>query len=215
MWDRLSEPWQICLTLSWESYCEGSVPIGAVVVDRQGRLLSRGRNRRSVSSSINHKEITGSQLAHAELNALLALDPTRVEMRTVELYTVLEPCPLCIGAICMAGVKTIRYAARDNWAGSTNLLDASPYLHWKRISAIIPQDRELEMVIHMLQVVDQLRRDYSRTEEVLAKWSLDFPENVRKGRLLFESGELERMCKEDAPAEQGVNFIFERSRTIP
>jgi tRNA(adenine34) deaminase len=214
MWDRLSEPWRVCLTNSWDSYCEGSVPIGAVIVDQDGKILSKGRNRWMASAKTNEKEIIGGQLAHAELNAILALDQSGVHMHTLELFTTVEPCPLCIGAICMAGIKTFRYAARDNWAGSANLLKASPYLQWKRIKAISPQDCELETVIHMFQVVEQLRSGHSRTEEVLEKWSLAYPENVHKGRLLFESRTLEKLCSEGVSAEQVVTTLYEKARVI-
>jgi len=44
-WDRLSLPWQACLEEAWSAYCASTIPIGAVVVDADGRILSRGRNR--------------------------------------------------------------------------------------------------------------------------------------------------------------------------
>ena len=133
MWDDLPEPWRVCLSLSWEAYCEGSVPVGAAIIDPQGSIIAQGRNRISATTGSVRDQIHGGQLAHAELNALLALDSSSTDVHAVELFTTVEPCPLCIGAICMAGVKSVRYAAHDTWAGSTNLLDASPYLKWKKI----------------------------------------------------------------------------------
>jgi len=49
MWNMLIERWRVCLSLAWQSYCEGSVPIGSVVVDSEGNILSQGRNKKSVS----------------------------------------------------------------------------------------------------------------------------------------------------------------------
>jgi tRNA(adenine34) deaminase len=45
MWDTLATPWQICIEEAWTAYCHGSLPIGAAVTDRDGRLPARGRNR--------------------------------------------------------------------------------------------------------------------------------------------------------------------------
>jgi tRNA(adenine34) deaminase len=61
------------LELAWEAYRAGSLPIGAVVADMDGRLLSSGRNRiheRSGPPGAVH----GRKLAHAELNALLSFE---------------------------------------------------------------------------------------------------------------------------------------------
>jgi tRNA(adenine34) deaminase len=214
MWDELIEPWQICLTLSWEALLEGSRPIGAVIVDAEGRIIAQGRNRASGLIESQEKQIVGGPLAHAEINALLALDLLNTDVHSVELFTTVEPCPLCIGAICMIGVKKVRFAARDSWSGSTNLLDASPYLRWKQITAIPPQNDELESIVHMLQVCDQLTLNHPRTEDVLNKWSAHYPENVRKGRRLFISGELVRLKEDSIPAKDAMNHLFELARTL-
>jgi tRNA(Arg) A34 adenosine deaminase TadA len=73
------------------------VPIGAVVTDANGRILSRGRNRineRDVESEYLH----GQTLAHAEINALIALGVHGDKRHELALYTTVEPCPLCLGA---------------------------------------------------------------------------------------------------------------------
>ena len=153
MWDTLAEPWKVCLTLAWESFCEGSVPIGSVITGAGGRILAAGRNRRAADPAGEPGQISGSLLAHAEVNALLRLDLESTDVRSCELYSAVEPCPLCIGAICMAGIKVVRYAARDTWAGSTNLLGASPYLVRKAIRSFPPEDARLETAVQMLQTV--------------------------------------------------------------
>ncbi|MEX2534009.1 MAG: integrase core domain-containing protein [Trueperaceae bacterium] len=43
--ETLTKPWQACLSLAWEAYCAGSLPIGAIITDDQGKILARGRNR--------------------------------------------------------------------------------------------------------------------------------------------------------------------------
>ena len=105
----------------------------------------------------------------------------------------------------MSGIKRVRYAARDAWSGSTDLLEASAYLKWKNIRAIPPQDHEFEKIIHMIQVDDQLIREHLRTREVLEKWSAQYPDDVRRGRLLYKSGELHRIREEGDSAADVVN----------
>jgi tRNA(Arg) A34 adenosine deaminase TadA len=199
MWSELSLPWQVCLELAWESYCEASVPIAAVITDLNGEILASGRNRRNSQLTSTQREINGGPLAHAEVNALLELDYDNVVPQLLTLYTLVEPCPLCIGAICMAGLKKIHYAARDGWAGSINLLQASPYLRWKQIEGNGPQNHEFETIVQILQVVGQLERDHPRVAEVLEVWNRFNPSGVKLGRILHQSGELE------AHRDQGVS----------
>lgn len=131
-WSELSPVWQACLEEAWNACCQGSVPVGAVVEDASGKIISRGRNRireREAPSGLAYD----NQLAHAELNALLALPRDSVDVHSCAIYTSLEPCPLCLGAIYMSGLRTIYYAAEDAYAGSTNLLGTTPYLTKKSI----------------------------------------------------------------------------------
>jgi tRNA(Arg) A34 adenosine deaminase TadA len=137
-WTELSPAWQACLEEAWTAHCTGSVPVGAAVVDGDGKIISRGRNR------IRELEAPpglayDNQLAHAELNALLALRRDSVNVHSCAIYTSLEPCPLCMGAIYMSGVRKIYYAAEDAYAGSTNLLGKTWYLARKPIQVSGPQ----------------------------------------------------------------------------
>lgn len=44
---QLSAPWRACLEQAWESFCHGSLPIGAAVIDANGQVVALGRNRLS------------------------------------------------------------------------------------------------------------------------------------------------------------------------
>jgi tRNA(adenine34) deaminase len=82
------------------------------VTDSEGRILTRGRNRiQEISAPIG--QAFQSNLAHAELNALLALPSADASRRSYTLFTVLEPCPMCAGAIVMAQVDACFFAAYD------------------------------------------------------------------------------------------------------
>lgn len=92
------------------AYKAEEVPVGAVVV-QDGKILARGRNR-----------IRGRRdpTAHAEILALRAAGEKLKRERLTEavLYTTLEPCAMCAGALVLARVKRVVYAARDPKAGA-------------------------------------------------------------------------------------------------
>ena len=208
MWSQIPTPWQACLGLSWQSNCEGSLPIGAVITDSDGAIVARGRNRVGVREISSRQEITGNPLAHAEINALLNLDYDRLNPRQLILYSTVEPCPLCIGAICMAGVKQFYFAARDPWAGSANLVDASPYLRKKGITAYGPQGPALETLVHVLQAASEVHHSHPNVQSLLDVWAADHPHGVGLGIRLYRSGELRQLRAQGAPVEIVVNHIF-------
>ena len=45
LWTELTTPWQAAFEQAWKAYRAGSLPMGAVVVGRNGRIVGRGRNR--------------------------------------------------------------------------------------------------------------------------------------------------------------------------
>ena len=91
------------------------VPIGCVVVDRDGRELARAHNAR---------EDQRDPTAHAELVAIRGaagkLGTWRLEGTTV--YVTLEPCPMCAGAMVLARVARLVFGATDPKAGATGSL---------------------------------------------------------------------------------------------
>jgi tRNA(adenine34) deaminase len=93
------------IELAREAGRAGEVPVGAVVV-LDGTVIGRGRN-----SPIALNDPT----AHAEILALreasAALRNYRLEGATV--YTTLEPCVMCAGALVAARVARLVFGARD------------------------------------------------------------------------------------------------------
>ena len=45
MWNNLEIAWKAAFELGWESLKCGSIPIGAVIIDETGNIISQGRNR--------------------------------------------------------------------------------------------------------------------------------------------------------------------------
>ena len=86
------------------------VPIGAIAV-YQGQIIGRGYNRR---------EADQDPTAHAEMIALRQAADVLGQWRLedVTLYCTLEPCAMCAGAMVLARVPRLVYAAIDPKAGA-------------------------------------------------------------------------------------------------
>jgi len=91
------------------------VPVGAVLVDVDGNVLGRGRNRR---------EQRGDPLAHAEIEALreAATHSGLWRLDGTTLYVTLEPCAMCAGALVNARVAVVVFGAWDPRAGAVESL---------------------------------------------------------------------------------------------
>ncbi|MFJ9813673.1 nucleoside deaminase [Streptomyces sp. NPDC101151] len=112
----LPEPWRLPFELAWEALRAGSRPIGAVLLDQDGRIAATGRNR-SQETAGPPGQLVGTAIAHAEINALARLRAGR-RYTGHRLYTTLEPCLLCSSALIHAHVPLVVYAAADDlWRG--------------------------------------------------------------------------------------------------
>jgi tRNA(Arg) A34 adenosine deaminase TadA len=123
---ELDEPWWTSLELAWEAYLAGTIPVGSVVAAADGRIVARGRNRIFEPPG---NGLSGSRLAHAEVDALAQL-PVTDRYRDHVLYSTLEPCLLCTAATLLATVGRIEYAARDPFGGGCS--GAIDTAHWRR-----------------------------------------------------------------------------------
>lgn len=90
------------------------VPIGAVVVSR-GEIIARAHNE---------VEAQGVATKHAELLALERASNYLKSWRLNEssIYVTLEPCSMCVGAMVLARVKELYFAARDPRQGAAGSL---------------------------------------------------------------------------------------------
>ncbi len=88
-----------CLAQARLGLQEGGIPIGAVLVAADGRILARGRNRYVQDGSVIH---------HAEMNCLENAGhlPAAV-YKGATLYTTLSPCFMCAGAALLLGIPRV------------------------------------------------------------------------------------------------------------
>jgi len=134
----LPHPWRVCAEEAWHAFLHKTVPIGACLLTPEGEVLSRGRNHiyDDGDDDTNPPPIALHKLAHAEVNCLFAVKDMSISFYNSTLYTTVEPCPLCMGAIYMMGVRNLQYAVADPYAGSTNLLSTTDYMKVKPVIVV-------------------------------------------------------------------------------
>lgn len=102
------------------------IPVGAVIIDSSGKIISEGENRK-----YRDKDPT----AHAEIVAIRAATQILQTWRLHEcaMYVTLEPCPMCAGAIVQARLSTLIYGVDDPKTGAlrtvTNIPDSAASNH--------------------------------------------------------------------------------------
>ena len=105
---------RLALAEAEKALAEGDVPIGAVVV----------WNDTVVGAGFNRREADHDATAHAEIVAIRQASERlgRWQLDDCTLYVTLEPCPMCAGAIVLARIPRVIYAAPDPKAGAAGSL---------------------------------------------------------------------------------------------
>ena len=89
----------------------GDVPVGALVINKDGVIIGKGSNER---------EANNDPTAHAEIiairNATSRLQNSRLDGCT--LIVTLEPCAMCAGAIAQSRISHVVFGAWDEKAGA-------------------------------------------------------------------------------------------------
>lgn len=97
-----------------KAYREDEVPIGAVIVDKDGVILSRSHNIKEKNyNPCGHAEVLAITDAAKKLNNWRLLD--------CSLFVTLEPCPMCLSAMIQARIGTLYFGAYDPKGGSLSL----------------------------------------------------------------------------------------------
>jgi tRNA(adenine34) deaminase len=117
---------RIAIRLAREAAERGEVPIGAVAVAEDGRVVGR---------AYNQVEMLKDGTAHAEMIALTqaAADIGDWRLTEVTLYVTKEPCPMCAGAMVNCRLARVVYGCPDPRCGAAgsaiNLLAMPGALH--------------------------------------------------------------------------------------
>ncbi|MGN0127976.1 MULTISPECIES: tRNA adenosine(34) deaminase TadA [Micrococcaceae] len=143
--NREHEAWMdLALDEARAALATDDVPIGAVVISPDGKLLSTGRNEReALKDPTAHAEVVAIRNAVSALAARGEDDGWRLEDCT--LVVTLEPCAMCAGAIVLARIPRVVFGAWDEKAGACgSVFDIvrEPRLnHWVEV---YPRVREQE-----------------------------------------------------------------------
>jgi tRNA(adenine34) deaminase len=106
----LPDPMKLALACAREAAGAGEVPVGAVVT-REGEVIA---------TSANMMRGSHDPTAHAEIVALrrAAKILTTSRLDGCDLWVTLEPCAMCAGAIALARISRLYYAADDPKGGA-------------------------------------------------------------------------------------------------
>jgi len=130
--DSYIEAMRAALIAAAEAETSGDVPVGAVLLDETGAIVTVDRNRRQQLSD---------PTAHAEMLVMSsrAREVGSWRLTGHTLVVTLEPCAMCAGASVLARLDRIVYGAADLKAGAA----------WSLYN--IPQDRRLN---HRVELID-------------------------------------------------------------
>ncbi|MCP4366587.1 MAG: nucleoside deaminase [Deltaproteobacteria bacterium] len=108
------------------------VPIGALVVAEDGKILSSAHNQViGLFDPTAHGEILAIREAASKVQNYRLLNTT--------LYVTVEPCIMCIGAIIHARISTVVFGAFDpKWGGAGSLYNLAADTRFNHLPEIIP-----------------------------------------------------------------------------
>ena len=141
-------PMKLALAEAEAAAARGDVPVGAVLVDGDGRLLAAAGNR---------VEADHDPTAHAEMLVLRAGTARLGAARLTEcdLYVTLEPCAMCAAAIALARLRRLYFGAYDPKGGAVEhgprLFDQPATHHRPEIYGGIEEGRAGELLRSFFQ----------------------------------------------------------------
>ena len=115
-----------CISIALNDYKEGQYPIGAMVVDENGEIIT------SLSSNLN----SGYDVsAHPEMVAIRRACEIKKDrfLKGCYLVTTLEPCPMCTSVAIWAKMKGIIFGASQNDAIEYSNNHPESKLSWRQI----------------------------------------------------------------------------------
>jgi tRNA(adenine34) deaminase len=91
----------------------GEFPVGCVMV-HEDRIIARGSRKGTCANGRN-------ELDHAEMVALrrLAARKEPLEPASISVFSTMEPCLMCFGALMLHGIRQIVFAYEDPMGGAT------------------------------------------------------------------------------------------------
>lgn len=126
-----------------KAYEEGEVPIGAVLVDKDGIFICGDHNRiEQLEDATAHAEILTLRAASKKLN--------RRRLKNCTMYVTIEPCPMCAGALVLSRVERLVYGGTDSNFGACeslfNVINNSSLNHQLKVTAGILEEECKQLI---------------------------------------------------------------------
>ena len=117
------------VTLALDAEEAGNLPIG-VVIALEEQIISEGKN------SIWHPEKNLHK--HAEMEALSRIPQDLINLPDrMTLYTTLEPCVMCFGAIMLYRIGRVVYGSKDDFGGASAVFDHLPVFFNRQFQKVV------------------------------------------------------------------------------
>jgi tRNA(Arg) A34 adenosine deaminase TadA len=209
----ISKEWDACYRLALEAAEAGSIGVGSIITDGKGEILARGRNQMFDNRESMNK-IRNTTIAHAELNAMLNLPEIHKDRHDLVLYTSVEPCPMCLGAVAMSNIRHVYAGSCDGWAGGVNILDENEYMNNKGI-LVTYLEGPGELLLYFIHLWSELPLFKNKECETLKQIRVNY---------IYYDQELNALMKEllnvsplhaDRIIYERIKEIANRNRTIP
>ncbi len=164
--DKDKEFMKLALAEAKLAFEDGNVPIGAVLVI-DGNIVDKKHNTKA-----DHKN---SWFFHAELNIIkenskMIRENYKKNRSKIELFTTLEPCLMCLGAIILHRISRVVYACPDPFAGAINLdpksLTAWYERKWPEIESGLFEEESYKLMIDFMQGKDNWKEVLSEFKKI-------------------------------------------------
>lgn len=134
---------RLALEEALRAYQENEVPIGAVLVDEDGILICREHNRiEQLQDATAHAEILALRAGSRKLN--------RRRLTECTLYSTVEPCAMCAGALVLCRVKRLVYGITDSKFGAAesifNVVNNPALNHQLEVTAGVMEEECCELM---------------------------------------------------------------------
>lgn len=208
-WSNISEPWRLAIQQAWLAYRNGSFPIGAVITNIQGKILSQGRNALDDNSEPKNP-LMNHFMAHAEVNAFIDLGGQKklyINKSDDEyvLYTTLEPCIMCAGVTALSNVRIVHFLLPDIHRGASDVFQTLPRIKSKGILAHGPYPGSIGNVMMAILIEKMLHIGTEiPNEDFIQQFMPGFFEGVSFGQKMYRNGYLRRCISDNLL----INVIF-------
>lgn len=141
---------------------QDEVPIGAIVVDPDGKVIGKGYNRR---------ELDQDATQHAEMIAIREACKNIGLWRLIDcsLFVTLEPCPMCAGAIINSRIKDVYFGTMDPKAGAcgsvVDLFSVEKFNHHPHVIRGLFQEKSSQMLKDFFREIRKKQKEAKKQVE--------------------------------------------------